>query len=269
MCSNKQKIIALFTENVKGKKPDVSNANQRHDGKKGYWLEKQFGIAANAKNDADLFGYELKNETGSKTTFGDWSANYYIFTNKTYSNIFSGRRKADKQDIFCEIFGKPNPQKENRCSWSGTASPKILNYNDAGQILKVEDNKDIIVLYSFENDKREDKHTRVPSIFQREDLLIARWYGTTSPTTKRGDKCLKSKLEDKFNVNGWFTCKTDSNGYYNEICFGNPITYDIWIELIKTGTVYFDSGMYQGNSRPYSMWRADNSFWDSLIVERY
>ncbi|MGR5915634.1 hypothetical protein ACT7CS_01805 [Bacillus pacificus] len=27
--------------------------------------------------------------------------------------------------------------------------------------------------------------------------------------------------------------------------------------------------MYQGNKRPYSQWRASNSFWDSLIVECY
>lgn len=76
----KEQIIDLFRKNVKGKSPNVENRNPRHDGKKGHWLEEQFGISANADNEADLWGYELKNETTSKTTFGDWSANIYVFT---------------------------------------------------------------------------------------------------------------------------------------------------------------------------------------------
>lgn len=56
----KHKIIDFFNKNIKGKKPDVSEQNQRHDGKFGHWLEKQFNIAANADNQADLYGYELK-----------------------------------------------------------------------------------------------------------------------------------------------------------------------------------------------------------------
>lgn len=31
----------------------------------------------------------------------------------------------------------------------------------------------------------------------------------------------------------------------------------------------FDSGMYEGNPRPYSQWRANNNLWDSLIIESY
>lgn len=75
----KEQIIELFRKNVKGKSPNVEGKNERHDGRKGHWLEQQFGVTANADNEADLFGYELKNETTSKTTFGDWSANIYIF----------------------------------------------------------------------------------------------------------------------------------------------------------------------------------------------
>ena len=88
-------------------------------------------------------------------------------------------------------------------------------------------------------------------------------------TTKKTDKCLKAKLEDKFNDKGWFTCKTDENGLYCKICFGKPMNYNEWIELVKQGIVFFDSGMYQGNKRPYSQWRANNNFWDSLITETY
>ena len=75
-------IIKLFKENVYGRSPKTDDFNQRHDGKAGHWLERQMGIAANANNEPDLYGYEMKNSTGSKTTFGDWSANYYIFKDK-------------------------------------------------------------------------------------------------------------------------------------------------------------------------------------------
>lgn len=265
----KQEIIKLFNKNVKGKKPDVKGKNEKHDGKNGHWLEQQFGIKANANNEADLWGYELKNQTTSKTTFGDWSANIYVFTNPKYSKYFSGTKKYEKQDSFVKIFGKLNEEKGGRYSWSGSPVPKITGYNDFGQVLIIDENKDIVILYSYSKDKRPNKATIVPIELQIENLEIARWYGEKSPTSKRGDKCLKEKLEDKFNDKGWFTCKMNEAGEYYMLCFGKAINYDEWIILIKKGIVFFDSGMYEGNKRPYSQWRANNNFWDSLIIERY
>lgn len=92
--------------------------------------------------------------------------------------------------------------------------------------------------------------------------------GIRLPRGKRG-KCLKKKLEDKFNDRGWFTCKTDETGAYSKICFGEPMTFDNWIKLVGKGIVFFDSGMYQGNKRPYSQWRVDNGYWNSLITETF
>jgi len=80
---------------------------------------------------------------------------------------------------------------------------------------------------------------------------------------------LKLKLERKFNQKGWFTCTKNSNGEYDTIHFGNPMSYDSWINLFKSKIVFFDSGMYQGNKRPYSQWRATTGFWHSLITESY
>ncbi|MDO7865185.1 LlaMI family restriction endonuclease [Brochothrix thermosphacta] len=267
MNQNKERIIELFKQNVKGKVPDVTGRNERHDGKDGHWLEKQFGISANATNGADFLGYELKNETTSKTTFGDWSANKYIFKQGTYIECFSGNTASEKQDSFCRIFGKSNLQKNGRYSWSGSPVPKVGRYNTFGQILIVEENLDIVVKYSYSQDLRPDKAIIVPKILQQEELLLCRWYGES--TNKRTDKCLKAKLEDKFNDLGWFTCKKNSDGIYERICFGEPMIYENWIKLVKQGVVFFDSGMYQGNKRPYSQWRANNSYWDSLITENY
>lgn len=265
----KEDIIEIFYSRVKGKRPDVTGRNERHDGRKGHWLEQQFGISANADNEADLWGYELKNQTTSKTTFGDWSANVYVFTDPRYSRYFVGTTKYQKQDSFVRIFGKPNAEKGGRCSWSGSPCPKISGYNDFGQVLVIDDNKDIVALYSYSKDRRINKAAIVPQALQLENLEIARWYGETSPTSKRTDKCLKSKLEDKFNDKGWFTCKMNASGVYYKICFGRPMNYDEWLRLVQEGTVFFDSGMYEGNVRPYSQWRANNDFWNSLIEEEY
>lgn len=263
---DKERIIDLFRRNVKGRRPDVSGSNARHDGRYGHWLERQFGIHANADNSPDLFGYELKNQTRSKTTFGDWSANQYVFTNPDYIALFSGNNKHERQNSFLRIFGKANPEREGRFSWSGEPCPKIGHWNDFGQILRICSNRDIIAVYSYSQDIRINKASIVPQELQIDNLEIARWYG--EPSERRG-KCLKRKLEDKFNGNGWFTCKMNADGVYDRICFGNPIDYDVWLGLVEQGIVYFDSGMYENNARPYSQWRAGNNFWDSMIVEEY
>lgn len=82
---------------MRGKLPNVLDQNKRHDGRYGNWLEKQFGIKPNGKNAADILGYELKNETSTgRTSFGDWSANEYVFTKKEYSSLFNGSKKYEK-----------------------------------------------------------------------------------------------------------------------------------------------------------------------------
>jgi len=247
----KQRIIKLFNENVKGKIPDSSASNLGHDGKEGHWLEKQMGIAHNASNTPDLFGFEMKNDTSSKTTFGDWSADYYIFKDKKF-NI--------TRDEFLSIFGSPNSLKENRYSWSGKPTPKIRKYNSYGQKLKIDLSCNICATYSFKKDGRQDKAKIVPKSMQKNNLIIAEWSAAM----------MKKRVESKFNNLGWFKCYKDKNtGAYTRIAFGPPIRFSSWIKGVKKGLIYFDSGMYQGNVRPYSQWRADNKYWDSLITDRY
>lgn len=267
--TEKERIVEIFLSQIKGKKPDVSSSNSRHDGKFGHWLETQFAIHHNATNGADILGFELKNETGSKTTFGDWSANEYIFNNPDYFPVFAGNTKLSRRERFLEIFGKPNVLKGGRCSWSGEPCPRIDKFNKFGQRLRIaKESNDIVAKYDYSEDKRTDKNSIVPPLLQKRNLEIARWYGNSTPEGKHG-KCLKKKLEDKFNDKGWFTCKTDEFGVYDKICFGEPMTFDNWIKLVKSGVVFFDSGMYQGNARPYSQWRADNGYWNSLITETF
>ena len=106
----KLKILSIFNKNVKGKKPDTTAANIRHDGREGHWLETQMGISHNASNTPDLYGFEMKNQTTSKTTFGDWSPK---------TAIWKGKNKIIGRERFLVIFGAPNHEKNDRCSWSG------------------------------------------------------------------------------------------------------------------------------------------------------
>jgi hypothetical protein len=65
----KQKIIDLFLENVKGVQVCMEG-NVRHCGKRGHWLETRMGLSHNSKNEPDMYGYEMK--TGENvTTFVD------------------------------------------------------------------------------------------------------------------------------------------------------------------------------------------------------
>lgn len=45
-----------------------------------------------------------------------------------------------------------------------------------------------------------------------------------------------------------------------------PIDFKLFKKLFKENKIVFDSGMYQGNSRNYSMFRASSKIWKSLII---
>ena len=256
MDQGKQEIIKRFNNNVRGEKPDTSNSNQKHDGKAGHWLERQMGIKINNKTEADLFGYEMKNQTTSgKTTFGDWSADYYIFKDSKY---FISTDNRINRDRFMEIFGSYKQDKQ-RYSWSGEITPKINNFNRYGQKLIVDTNRDILAVYSYAQDLRADKVNTTPSNMQINDLILAQWKHNS----------MKKRVESKFNDKGWFKCVHNESGIYTAIQFGKPITFEDWIALVEKGIVFFDSGMYQGNNRPYSQWRALNNFWNSLVLETH
>jgi len=263
MCENKQEIINRFYKNVRTLFPDTSGSNKKHAGKEGHWLETKMGIIHNGDNEPDLFGYEMKNQTTSgKITFGDWTADEYIFLHGRGKNKINSINKEFQltRDNFLTIFGKPNEKKGDRYSWSGIPCPTYFNDITAfGQHLTMDKNGNILIKYNFSKDTRDNKFELVHKNMQREGLILARW----------NKNSLKSKLEKKFNQKGWFTCLKDKEGKYSKISFGLPMNYETWIELFIQKVVFFDSGMYQGNNRPYSMWRAKTGYWHSLIQDSY
>jgi len=243
----RSKIVDLYFSKVHGRK--FEDKGGTHDGRRGHALEAMMGLTRNCRNQPDFVYFELKIDTKSKTSYGDWSPSYWIF------NDPSGGISRAK---FMEIFGKYN-EKKSRWSWSGKPVPKINVHNTFGQILEVDPDLSISIRYSYSKDQREDKATIVPAHLCKDDLMLAKWDA----------QHLRCLVENKFNHGGWCKCKKDKNGVFNEIVFGDPFTYEQWVGWVKTGDVFFDSGMCQKSSRNYASWRAHNEHWDAFIKERH
>lgn len=256
--TDEEKIIHIFYNKVYGQTANVQGANPRHAGSRGHWLETQMGLTPNGNNAPDLYGYEMKNATTSKTTFGDWSANYYIFKDPNIPSPSNPSKSFTRQDFF-NAFGKPNALKNNRISWSGEPVPKINQTNSYGCTLYITQDNSIVISYDYQLDQRPNKTSLIPLALQNGTIILAKWDAAS----------LEQKVESKFNQNGWFKCETDANGIYQEIIFGEPLNYLNWLDLVRSGDVFFDSGMYETNKRPYSMWRANNNLWQSLVTRRY
>lgn len=260
-----KEIIQAYLKNVHGKIPDTSSSNQKHEGREGHWLESQMNVKFNADNAPDLLGYEMKSNTQSKTSFGDWSASYYIYKDESFFPELSEKKGRERFAVirknksqFLKMFGRAV---NGRYSWSGTPCPKRVTdeTNGFGQKLIITNDNSLVIAYSFSKDKRDNKSDLVPKKFQKENLTIAKWDAAW----------IKEKVESKFNQKGWFKCFQDDSGVYKSIAFGAPISIEKFLDLVNAGDIMFDSGMADGKSRLYSMWRANNPIWEKLIVSRH
>ncbi len=253
---SKKYIIDLFIKNVKGIEVCLESYSKKHYGKEGHWLEKLMGIKHNSKNLPDIMGYEMKKDSSSKTTLGDYSASEYAFSSKreviNKYNDWTDDIKITRSE-FIRYFGNKNPKKHNRYSWSGKCVPTYNTWNDFGQTLLVEDSN-IVIYYSSEYDKRQ---IELPEYITTKKILIAYWDSNK----------LRKSINEKFNNAGFFICKKIDNKY-EKICFGKPFSYDYFLECIKNKKIIFDSGMYDGNTRNYSKFRG-SEFWNELITEEY
>jgi hypothetical protein len=257
---DKQYIITLFNNNVKGVDICSEGENKKHCGKEGHWLETKMGIKHNAKNEPDINGYEMK-KSSRKITLGDFTASEYVFSEKNKRNQINSLNnwtdeiKLSRSD-FIRTFGNPNPNKNNRNSWSGKCVPTYNNWNSNGQTLTINEHHDIIIYYSYSKDTRCIK-IDFPLFLQNDNIAIAVWTSAK----------MKPHIDKKFNNKGFFICKKIDNKY-EKICFGRAFNFEYFIECIKNKKIIFDSGMYDGNSRNYSHFRG-SCFWDELIIEEY
>jgi len=241
-------IVSRFREHVKGRTPP--SVRNGHDGTEGHWLEKQMGISPNSKNMPDLLGFEMK-KNSNKVSFGDFSASEYLFSRR---KRFLERDFKMSRKEFMMYFGTA---KNGRFSWSGKCVPKYGTWNDCGQKLVFNDDTDLCALYSYSMDTRENKD-EFPDFVKR-DLTIAVW--------KR--EKLEKHINSKFNHNGFFLCNKHC-GVYDTISFGSPFNFDHFVENVISGSIIFDSGMHDGNSRNYSQFRSSpKDFWSSLVYVTY
>jgi hypothetical protein len=173
---DKRHIITLFKNNVKGREVCLKGQNINHDGKEGHWLETKMGIKHNAKNTPDINGYEMK-KYSKKITLGDFSASEYAFSKRRESinkiNNWTDEEKVDRPN-YIRTFGNPNPDKNNRCSWSGSCVPIYGSWNSNGQMLSITENNDIVAYYSFSKDTRTIKND-FPTFLQKDNIVIALW----------------------------------------------------------------------------------------------
>lgn len=254
-----EEIITRFNTNVRGK--IFQRGSITHDGEEGHWIETLMGIKHNAKCESDLFGYEMK-KMSSKITLGDWSASEYGFHKKrTIINEYNDWTNDNKisKNQFIEYFGNPNPAKGGRYAWSGKCFPTYGIWNYSGQIIIIDENNNICIYYNYKKDTRPTKIKLPEYLKEDKNYLIAFW---------KADK-LKKHIGEKFNQKGFFICNK-KGGIYSTISFGKPFSFEYFIECFKNRKIILDSGMYCGNSRNYSPFRASaNNFWKDLIVVEY
>ena len=130
---------------------------------------------------------------------------------------------------------------------------KVNKWDIDGQMLSVCEDNSITVVYNYEKDTRKYKSDCLEDFYKDgKDHIILKWE----------KKTLEIFINRKFNQNGFFICKRD------KICFGNPISFDMWVQGVKEGIIYYD-GYSELNGRWRGCFRAKNDFWHSLITEEY
>ena len=267
----KARIKYLFDKNIRGQvfhPPALSSSHSSSHSSscckvikasdEGHWLEERFGLQANCHGGADLFGYEIK-KASDKITFGDWAADEYIFRPGAVllqHNPHVPLGALDK-DAFLYLFGLYNDT-HGRFSWSGLTSPRLNQVNAYGQMLVMDAQENLFVVYHPHFDVSvADKPNWV---WHSEVTVLAFWSRAK----------IDRHVTQKFNQRGFLLCKKrQEDGVYTDLCFGRPINTGMWLDSVRKGLVFLDSGMTEGNRRNYSMWRAHARFWDTLIEEVY
>ena len=250
----KQMIKDSFDAKLKGKKFDSSM--KKHCGSEGNWIETQFKEGVNSNINSDYHGFEIKKES-PKITFGDWSADEYIFNPKDILKKYNQDINISKDD-FLEMFGHLNVIKQ-RYSWSGSVCPSKYNYwTSSGQILLCDSKNNIFVIYKYCKDGR--RNIDIPENIKNKTFIILAYWSIES---------LENKISKKFNNHGTVIVKKNKEKEYFCLQFCKPIDINLFIREFKNQIIIFDSGMYAGNSRNYSQFRSSKLLWDSITDEIY
>ncbi len=224
----KARIKYLFDKNVRGHVFYPLYLSKTKASDEGHWLEERFGLQANCHGGADLFGYEIK-KASDKITFGDWAADEYIFRPGAVllrHNPHVPLGALDK-DAFLYLFGVYN-DKHKRFSWSGLTSPRLNQVNAYGQMMIMDAQENLYVVYHPHFDI---SVARKPEwVWHREVTVLAYW------SRAKIDRHVKQK----FNQRGFLLCKKrHEDGAYTDLCFGRQINTDMWLDGVRKGLVFF------------------------------
>lgn len=260
-------IVSIFRNKIKNKRPsvldfDIDNRINKH------WLEQKFGLNYNGECICSDVGYELKIESEKMINFGDWTPNYYIYNQTDYLEIFPGNTPAERRVSFLLMFAG-DFDRNNRYYWNGENCIQTKCSNYCGLILRVEDNSDVSIIYNFSEDKRINKYEVVDFRLQKENVILAQWFGRKNTKVKRNGifngRSLQSRFEDKYEGKGFCVVKSDHQGYYRSIKFGYKLTFRDWVQQVEEGNVIYSCEMNAENHRTYARWEsANNIYWDRV-----
>ena len=283
---SKALIIKNFHKNVLGRYPD--DLKKIHKGYKGHWLESNLGGEIDADGNADLNGFECK-IASKKVSWGDWGAPYRIFCDKSYNLFKKGNIKENMHKFVKNIGVKRNDLKEGiYYSMSGKHMVSYINDSTSIGLSIEENNSDISIFYNFHKDLRDPKISEIPKEFQKNNLLIYKWFGTDSNfqifreniiennlpievklNGKNASVSLEERIRRKFGVYGLVIGLHDkSRGFYG-LKFLKRITFNDWLFFFKNKDVYYDTALTTANDRPYNQWRSNKKFMDSLVEDIY
>ena len=283
---SKSLIIENFHKNVIGGFPN--DLKKIHKGYKGHWLESNLGGKIDADGNADLNGFECKIES-KRVSWGDWGPPYRIFCDKSY-NLFKTGKIKENMWKFVEIIGVRRNDLKHGTYYSLSGKHMVKYLNDLTSIgLSIEENNtDISVFYNFDKDQRESKILNIPKEFQKNNLLIYKWFGTDSnfqifkeskkvkdrtikinSKGKNASVSLEERIRRKFGVYGLVIGLHDKyKGFYG-LKFLKRISFKDWLSFLKNKNVFYDTALTTSNDRPYNQWRSTKKFMDSLVEDIY
>lgn len=242
----KKIIVERFNEKVRGNK-FKKDKNNNHCGVEGNMLEKEMGVTPNADNRPDLHGYEMKIET-IKTTLIDKAPSVKLLEGNEIK-----KRDPKNKEKFWRTFKRQNSEGVSIGGW------KLDKWDNDGQILQVDEKNNIIILYNYSHDKRENKNELVSQYYKNDKShKIICW-----------DKIdMERCINNKWNHNGFFICKKNKSGIYDKICFGNKFGFDYFIEQVKKKNIEFD-GYSKLGGRWRGVFRSSSKWFYTHIIEEY
>ena len=282
----KRIIKERFNSKVFGKYPDKDELSALHKGALGHWFESMLGSKIDSDGNADILGFECKIDS-TKTSWGDWGANYRIFADETFG--FKSSITENMWD-FVRYFGvlREDTIKGSYYSWSGTHVPTNLNDSTvAGTTLSKKDG-DILITYNIDDDKRADKSLLLPKYLQKNNLVLMKWCGTNlSFANFKNDVIvnnrpikvkfnglnqsvsLEARLKRKFNINGMIIGLSDKKRGFYGLRFLKPVSLNDWLLFLENKDVFYDTALTTLNKRPYNQWRSNKKFMLTLEDELY